>query len=574
MIAFFISRRYLFEYNSYEAKGKIMQSLFIIHSFNGGTKKSFGPYLVKECTSLGLNVIFPDFPTGENANYYEWSKILDQYLLKGILNSDSIIIAHSLGAHFIPKYIAERKIKIKAYISCAGFINKTHKKNTFDKVMDDFVPTESQLEKDILLMKYRYAIYSDNDPISSLKELEYYADKLNAEKIFIPNVGHLGPKSGLKELPEALEIIKKHKLKGKDFNMKELWEYKLDLLFYGIGISQKCYELLQKNKEGKVNNEDYITTKGLFIILNDCVYVNARINPDSPYFIDFLEEKYILKYQEEKICTIQMKQAPSFALQAITLPNGKLITDLVNIHGDRIRIQPIQGCANRCRFCDLNRLKYDLQSIKDLEDAFLYCLNKENFRHVLISGGSPYNHPEDFDYLNHVYQYFGEKYGKTFPIDIMLVPRGLHIDDSSDEAYEEFLKALKNWNISGLSINLELYNDSYRKKYIPQKDMLGKENYFRFIKMAVNIFGKGNVRSCIIIGLEEIEDSLKAVEQLSSIGCMPVLSPYIPNDEETFLPSPEFMKEVLIRAKEITDSYNVELGPICNPCKHNTIHFQ
>lgn len=186
-----------------------MQSLFIIHSFNGSTKKSFGPYLVDKCTSLGLNVIFPDFPTGEAANYNDWSKIIDQYLLDGTLNSNSIIIAHSLGAHFIPKYIAEKGVKIKLYISCAGFINKTHEENTFDKIMGDFLPTEAQIEKDISLMKYRYAIYSDNDPISSLKELEYYADKFNAEKVFIPNVGHLGPMSGIKELPEALEIIKK-----------------------------------------------------------------------------------------------------------------------------------------------------------------------------------------------------------------------------------------------------------------------------------------------------------------------------------------------------------------------------
>ncbi len=190
-----------------------MQSLFIIHSFNGNTKNSFGPYLVKECTSLGLNVIFPNFSTGENANYHDWCKILDKYLLDGLLNDDSIIIAHSLGAHFIPKYIAEKNIKINTYISCAGFINKTHKENIFDKVMKDFLPTDLEIEKDILLMQHRYAIYSDNDPISSLKELEYYASKFEAKRIFIANCGHFGPKSGIKALPEALEIIKKHILK-------------------------------------------------------------------------------------------------------------------------------------------------------------------------------------------------------------------------------------------------------------------------------------------------------------------------------------------------------------------------
>lgn len=74
----------------------------------------------------------------------------------------------------------------------------------------NFIPTESQIGEDILLMKNRYAVYSDNDPISSLQELEYYADQFKAEKVLIPNAGHFGPKSGIKELPEILEIIKKY----------------------------------------------------------------------------------------------------------------------------------------------------------------------------------------------------------------------------------------------------------------------------------------------------------------------------------------------------------------------------
>lgn len=135
---------------------------------------------------------------------------MNRYLIDGTLNQDTIIIAHSLGAHFIPKYIAEKGIQIKLYISCAGFLNKTHEKNNFDNIMSDFLPTEEQVEKCTLLMKYRYAIYSDNDHISSQKELEYYAKKFRAEQVFIPNIGHLGSKSGITQLPEALEIIKKY----------------------------------------------------------------------------------------------------------------------------------------------------------------------------------------------------------------------------------------------------------------------------------------------------------------------------------------------------------------------------
>jgi len=62
----------------------IMQSLFIIHSLNNGTKKSFGQYLIRECSLLGLNVIFPEFSIGKEANYHDWSNVMEFF------NSDKI----------------------------------------------------------------------------------------------------------------------------------------------------------------------------------------------------------------------------------------------------------------------------------------------------------------------------------------------------------------------------------------------------------------------------------------------------------------------------------------------------
>lgn len=87
-----------------------MTNIFIIHSYNGDTKESFGPYLVDKLTEIGINVIFPSFPIKEEATYEKWSEIMDQYLLNGYLNKETIIIAHSLGTHFIPKYLADNNL--------------------------------------------------------------------------------------------------------------------------------------------------------------------------------------------------------------------------------------------------------------------------------------------------------------------------------------------------------------------------------------------------------------------------------------------------------------------------------
>ena len=87
-----------------------MTNLFIIHSYNGDTKESFGPYIKEDAEKLGIKVCFPDFPTKEQAKYSNWCAVMDEYLMNGELNFESIIVAHSLGTLFIPKYLSDRKV--------------------------------------------------------------------------------------------------------------------------------------------------------------------------------------------------------------------------------------------------------------------------------------------------------------------------------------------------------------------------------------------------------------------------------------------------------------------------------
>ena len=127
---------------------------------------------------------------------------------KGLINENTIIVAHSLGAVFIPRYLADNNIKIYLYISIAGFLNDNSGINGVKAAIDEFKPNEEQIDKAIALMSIRYAVYSDTDHLNPKEELEKYAERFNAEKVFIPNVGHMGRKSGVKEIPQVIDIIK------------------------------------------------------------------------------------------------------------------------------------------------------------------------------------------------------------------------------------------------------------------------------------------------------------------------------------------------------------------------------
>lgn len=183
-------------------------NIFIIHSYNADTKESFWPYVVDKATELGFNVIFPDFPIEEKANYQKWAEIMDKYLASGELNADSAIVAHSLGTHFTPRYLAERNIPIKLFISVAGFIGYVGRPE-LEKVAAEFALDDEKTAKAAGLIENRYALYSDNDPLNPQEKMEYYADKLNAERILIPGAGHFSPRAGVKEVPEIINTIKK-----------------------------------------------------------------------------------------------------------------------------------------------------------------------------------------------------------------------------------------------------------------------------------------------------------------------------------------------------------------------------
>jgi len=185
-----------------------MTNIFIIHSYNADTKESFGPYITSEAKELDINTYIPDFPVKTEADYATWSRIMDTYLISGELNEDSIVIAHSLGAHFIPKYLASRGVSISTYISCAGFLNDMPNKPSLQKTIDDFRPTEDEIASAVQLIEHRFSIYSDNDHLNPQHELEYYADNLAAKRVFISGIGHMGKTSGITELPQAIDIIK------------------------------------------------------------------------------------------------------------------------------------------------------------------------------------------------------------------------------------------------------------------------------------------------------------------------------------------------------------------------------
>lgn len=360
----------------------------------------------------------------------------------------------------------------------------------------------------------------------------------------------------------------------------EYTELKIQLMHDGAVFTQTARNKMCRNKFGNIVFEDYATTGGIVLQIDDEIYANVPVMfGDTPFYIDERENRFVLEKDGNILpVSINIMPVPQFALNNIRLADGKTpVRDLVMIHADRMRISPIHGCNYHCQFCTCNIQRYLENSIENLDQAVQIAFQDQNThpRHILISGGTPKAEESSYIYLNKVYHFFPNKY-EDYKFDVMLSPRGRHIGETSENAYIDFLKYLhEDCRISTLSVNLELYNEKIRKAFIPDKWGIGKENYLLFIKNAVEIFGRGNIRSSLVVGLEEKEDTLKGVEWLCACGCIPVLSAFVPASgtfaERYPRPEVDFLVDIVYKASEIAKQNGTVLGPLCKPCTHNSL---
>lgn len=148
--------------------------------------------------------------------------------------------------------------------------------------------------------------------------------------------------------------------------------------------------------------------------------------------------------------------------------------------------------------------------------------------------------------------------------------------------------------ITDISVNMELWNNRYREQLIPNKNSYSREEYLRYLEIAKEELGIDVVRSSIIVGLEPIEDSKYAIEELSKRGIRVVLSPYQPfipidkEDEEKRFGkmdedikskvwqnniSVEQMDELIEYSKEIIEKYHVGFGSKYAYSNHNNLSY-
>ena len=339
--------------------------------------------------------------------------------------------------------------------------------------------------------------------------------------------------------------------------------YKTALLNQGIRVEGECNNI----KNGVYESIDITVQFSPYIQprLNINCAFGINLSQYSPFLVKLSENTEELYYYNEKIADICVEKNHLSSL-------NELEQKMLYISTDRLRIKLVSGCENKnlgkgCAFCNVPYSEYQF-SMEQIQQALQNLLNLDiHFRHILIGGGSCLA-PDSWDKIIEICNYLkSNNHFREKPISIMtmLPPK-------------DMLDKLKNAGVEEVAFNLEIADEKLARQLMPAKRSLGKDAYYEILQEAVRIFGVGNVRSALLIGLDKEQDIYNEIVTLSEIGVIPCLSAFraLPKTpyENNLGPDNAYFLKVYRCASEMLSSMsgNVkELGPSCKACRNNML---
>lgn len=180
------------------------QKVLLVHGYNGVPEifRSFK----KQLEALGCEVAMPDFPTRENISVEAFFSVFEKY--PDFFGDDCAVIAHSIGNGMLLKYLAASGKGLNRFISLAGFAESftVDGKDVLNEKVALINLSEIELAHAREAIMESFCIFSNDDHIVPYRILQDFPKKIGGEGILVENIGHMGHKAGLTELPGVSEL--------------------------------------------------------------------------------------------------------------------------------------------------------------------------------------------------------------------------------------------------------------------------------------------------------------------------------------------------------------------------------
>ena len=374
-------------------------------------------------------------------------------------------------------------------------------------------------------------------------------------------------------------------------NLQNPAHIKVALLSKGMNISSEERKNIGKIFQEKIYSysiTDWVDEKINFpseIKLVDRVYVGFHYRQSSDYSLAY-------KIKNDNSQALGIFRDDEFITDAALIPRPKYYS-YTSEDGSPLQAIGV-SCANHgvsffineycqyfreneeCKFCTLvptqNRfndvLKY--KKVSHVNEAMTKIVEIEDrIDFVQLSAGSLYEHDKEvknyIPYIQIIRKHLDNKgiYKKTRIHLTTMPPQDLDI-----------LKELKDAGLDTISFDIECPTQQYFEKYCPGKTRTyGYQGIRRAMEKAVEVFGKGNVFTIIIAGIEPPESFISGTYDLISSGITPTINIYHHDPLTTKMdinePDPEIIIDMIYEIARFFRKYNVQPGLL--GCAHYDI---
>lgn len=324
--------------------------------------------------------------------------------------------------------------------------------------------------------------------------------------------------------------------------LKVIYLKKIDLLANGLKISEIFYESIKKFgvvfSKGRMGgagpaggryflfeNESLVNVPLLgskseksYLVLREIVREDP--NKKGYYYCRILNEKTGESYDD-------LRLVPSPDEYNTTENEGGLLNkQIALVHGTSCLASTIvQKCKHwregkQCQFCGIelnlkNGKTTKWKTAEQLIDAIESAKNYDLCDHITLTAGTL--DTEDKGAENYIEVV--SKIKNKFPD----LPVHIQIEAFMDDT---LLKRMKEVGVDTIGIHLEIPDDDLRKKYCPGKAETPREVFEDLWKKGVEIFGKGQVSTFILIGFDEnIDKLIEYIDKIISWGVVPNIMP-------------------------------------------------
>lgn len=305
------------------------------------------------------------------------------------------------------------------------------------------------------------------------------------------------------------------------FTSEDILLEKVGMLCYGVRFSDDVLHSFMRYKYKRAS-----LSEGIFLKIKvgkDEIPVNVAgfesFARESPYSYNSIEG--VLFKGNEKLFSAQIIPDPQW--YSFKLTNGKPITSVIQSHGEKTLTSCLSSfctfvkSSESCKFCAINSSEAGITDSEELIEAIKRILDEGyNYYELNLNAGTPSSPDRGAKMFSAIIEKVKKKTGLRIYLQ-MCPPEDVHL-----------LEILKDAGVDSISFNLEIFDDRIREEICPGKSKIKKETYSKSFDKGVEIFGRGNVSSWIIAGLEPVDSTIKGIDFILEHSVVPFLTVFRP----------------------------------------------